>query len=78
MRILMLLDTEFPPDIRVENEAQSLLDAGHEVHILSYNFGSKTETEIYKGIHIHRFNNDLDQGIFEDVELSILRCSTYS
>jgi glycosyltransferase involved in cell wall biosynthesis len=56
MRILMLLDTEFPPDIRVENEAQSLLDDGHEVHILSYNFGSKTESEIYKGIHIHRFN----------------------
>jgi len=55
MRILMLLDTEFPPDIRVENEAKSLLDYGHEVHILSYNFGSKAKTEIVKGIHIHRF-----------------------
>jgi len=56
MRILMLLDTEFPPDIRVENEAQSLIDAGHEVHILSYNFGTKSKTEVYKGIHIHRFD----------------------
>lgn len=56
MRILMLLDTEFPPDIRVENEAQSLLDAGHEVHILSYNFGSRSTKETYKGIQIHRFN----------------------
>jgi len=55
MRILMLLDTEFPPDIRVENEAQSLIDAGHEVHILSYNFGSKQKYEVFKGIHIHRF-----------------------
>ncbi|MFA5974182.1 MAG: glycosyltransferase family 4 protein [Lentimicrobiaceae bacterium] len=55
MKILMLLDTEFPPDIRVENEAQSLIDAGHEVHILSYNFGSKTASEVFKGIHIHRF-----------------------
>ena len=55
MRILMLLDSEFPPDIRVENEAQSLFDAGHEVHILSYNFGSKHKYEVFKGIHIHRF-----------------------
>ena len=52
----MLLDTEFPPDIRVENEAQSLIDVGHEVHILSYNFGNKLNTEVYKGIHIHRFD----------------------
>lgn len=49
MKILMLLDTEFPPDIRVENEAQSLIDAGHEVHILSYNFDSKTSSEVFKG-----------------------------
>jgi glycosyltransferase involved in cell wall biosynthesis len=52
----MLLDSEFPPDIRVENEAQSMIDAGHELHLLSYNFGSKTKTEVYKEIHIHRFN----------------------
>jgi glycosyltransferase involved in cell wall biosynthesis len=55
MRILMLLDTEFPPDIRVENEAQSLIDAGNEVHILSYNFGTRSSFDIYKGIQIHRF-----------------------
>jgi glycosyltransferase involved in cell wall biosynthesis len=30
----MLLDARFPPDIRVENEAASLLASGHEVHIL--------------------------------------------
>ena len=34
MRILMLLEKRFPPDIRVENEAASLLEAGHEVHLL--------------------------------------------
>ena len=56
MRILMLLDTEFPPDIRVENEAQSLIDAGHEVHLLSYSFNTKPKYEVYRGIHIHRFN----------------------
>lgn len=55
MRILMLLDTEFPPDIRVENEAQSLIDAGHEVHLLSYNFGTKRKFEVFRGINVHRF-----------------------
>lgn len=30
----MLLERRFPPDIRVENEAATLLEAGHEVHLL--------------------------------------------
>ncbi len=34
-RILMILDHSFPPDIRVENEARSLVDAGFEVTILA-------------------------------------------
>lgn len=34
MRTLMLLQHPFPPDIRVENEVLSLLEAGHEVHLL--------------------------------------------
>jgi glycosyltransferase involved in cell wall biosynthesis len=33
----MLLDHSFPPDIRVENEAIALLEAGHEVHLLCRN-----------------------------------------
>lgn len=55
MTILMLLDREFPPDIRVENEALSLLKEGHSIHILCYTFKGKTSTEIYKGIEVHRF-----------------------
>jgi len=51
----MLLDREFPPDIRVENEAYSLMNHGHEIHILSYNHGSKKSYENYNGIAIHRF-----------------------
>ncbi len=34
MRVLMLLENRFPPDIRVEGEMASLLGAGHEVHLL--------------------------------------------
>lgn len=33
MVILMILEGEFPPDIRVENEISALIDAGHEVHL---------------------------------------------
>ena len=52
----MLLDREFPPDIRVENEAFSLIKEGHEIHLLSYNYYNKKSTEVYRGINIHRFN----------------------
>jgi glycosyltransferase involved in cell wall biosynthesis len=34
MKVLMLLDNRFPPDIRVESEMASLLGAGHDVHLL--------------------------------------------
>jgi hypothetical protein len=33
MRIGMILDTPFPPDSRVENEAVSLIKADHEVFL---------------------------------------------
>lgn len=36
----MVLDHEFPPDIRVENEIEALLDVGHEVHLACYTFGN--------------------------------------
>jgi len=32
----MVLESDFPPDVRVENEIESLLNAGHEVHIACY------------------------------------------
>lgn len=54
MRIGMILDHEFPPDPRVENEAVSLTQAGFEVHLLSFNFGGKAPYEIFRGIHVHR------------------------
>lgn len=51
----MLLDREFPPDIRVENEAHSLIQAGHEVHLLCYDHQNKAKDEHLRGINIHRF-----------------------
>lgn len=36
MRIGMVLEGDFPPDIRVEKEARALLAAGHEIYLLGY------------------------------------------
>ena len=55
MKILMLLDNQFPPDLRVEKEAHSLLKEGHEVVVLSYMHRCKLKEEVIKGIKIFRF-----------------------
>ncbi len=53
----MLLDTSFPPDSRVENEAVSLIRAGHEVSLFSldYDSGMPAEERV-NGIDVHRFS----------------------
>jgi len=56
MRIGMILDKAFPPDPRVENEAVSLVDAGHEVHLFCLNYNRKSSFEIINGIHVHRYS----------------------
>ena len=52
----MLLDGEFPPDTRVENEMRTLAKAGYDVHLLCYDFsGTKAKVENFAaGITIHR------------------------
>ncbi|MCF7796185.1 MAG: glycosyltransferase family 4 protein [Lentisphaeria bacterium] len=52
--ILMLLQTNFPPDIRVENEIDSLTEAGHEVHLICQNKGDEPEQERWQAAFIHR------------------------
>ena len=54
MKILMVLESEFPPDDRVEKEAVSLIQAGHEVHLACYTMENRRGLEIYKGIKIYR------------------------
>lgn len=53
-RILMVLDREFPPDIRVENEIDALLKAGFEVHIACYTRKNKPAYEVAGKLTIHR------------------------
>lgn len=55
MKICMILpDHYYPPDIRVENEAMSLLKAGHEVHLISPNRIGGLDEEVVEGVHVHR------------------------
>lgn len=55
MRILMLLDAPFPPDVRVEKEIGTLVGEGHEVHVLCYRFDrSVPEEETVAGAAVHR------------------------
>ena len=53
-RILMLLDHAFPPDIRVENEALSLIEAGFEVGLLAIGPDDRPARETYRGIRLFR------------------------
>lgn len=54
MRILMFLGHFFPPDIRVEKEARSLLKAGHQILILSAGKNDMPNEETVGGIKVIR------------------------
>ncbi len=54
MKILMVLEKEFPQDERVEKEIRSLLNEGHEVRIATYSLGALPSREEYEGYLIYR------------------------
>ncbi len=54
LRILMLLDGEFPNDPRVEKEAISLVKAGFEVVVACPAFNRKPAKETFQGIEVIR------------------------
>lgn len=54
MKILMVLDREFPPDIRVENEIAALHQAGHEIHLACFTMKNKPAFEKTEQVIIHR------------------------
>ncbi len=57
MKIAFFLDQSFPPDSRVENEAYSLVRAGHEVDLFSLNFRKlRPKKEEINGIRVHRID----------------------
>ncbi len=52
IKTCMVLDAPFPPDIRVEKEARTLIRNGYEVHLLCV--GGQNETETVGNIFVHR------------------------
>jgi len=54
MKILMLLEREFPPDERVEKEISSLTENGHEVHIACFTRKGGKEFEQANQYYIFR------------------------
>ncbi len=58
MRIGMILDDEYPPDPRVENEAIELLKQGHEVFLFCLTYGNEKEKEIIQGIEVRRYKTN--------------------
>ncbi len=57
MRIGMILDKNFPPDPRVENEAISLIDKGHKVFLFCLKYNNEKDNELIKGIQIRRYKS---------------------
>ncbi|NIJ46023.1 glycosyltransferase involved in cell wall biosynthesis [Wenyingzhuangia heitensis] len=58
MRIGMILDKTFPPDVRVENEAETLVKQGHDVFLfcLKYN-DEQLDDELINGIKVCRYSS---------------------
>ena len=55
MKIGMILDAIFPPDPRVENEAVSLINEGHEVFLFCLTYGEQKMAEVINGIQVKRY-----------------------
>jgi len=54
MKILFCWDGEYPWDVRVEKVCNSLIKAGHTIHLVCRNQRDLPREELYKGILIHR------------------------
>lgn len=54
MRILMVLDHPYPSDLRVENEARTLVEAGHEVTLLQISPDDRPAVGDHEGTRVVR------------------------
>ena len=51
----MLLETTYPPDARIDNEASFLMKQGHEVHLFNINYKKLAEREEIRQMKIYRY-----------------------
>jgi glycosyltransferase involved in cell wall biosynthesis len=54
----MILDKTFPPDPRVENEAISLIEKGHEVFLFCLTYDRKEGNKSINGIKVKRYQSN--------------------
>lgn len=54
MKILMVLERDFPPDLRVENEIKSLIESGHTVSLACYGLKNETTTFDWNGCVVYK------------------------
>jgi glycosyltransferase involved in cell wall biosynthesis len=55
MKIGMLLETTYPPDARIDNEASFLISQGHEVHLFNLNYKGLPAREDIRQMKIYRY-----------------------
>ena len=58
MKIGMILDAPFPPDPRVENEAVSLVENGHEVFLFCLKYADEKAFDTINGIQVKRYSSN--------------------
>lgn len=56
MKILMLLENEFPPDERVEKEIHTLAEQGHKIHVACMTRRNSPSQEDKEEYTVHRFS----------------------
>jgi len=76
MKIGMILEAEFPPDPRVENEAVSLIKNGNDVCLLCLSFSNNNCEEKIKGIEVNRYY--LKKQYFNKIRVSMLDFPLYN
>jgi glycosyltransferase involved in cell wall biosynthesis len=69
----MMLNAPYPADIRVKKEADALIAAGFEVHLLCLRKKGQQSDDRFEGIHVHRIDAGTNnyQLAFWDVIMSI-------
>lgn len=58
MRIGMILDKSFPPDPRVENEAISLIENGHQVFLFCLKYSNESNNQVINEIQVKRYKSN--------------------
>jgi glycosyltransferase involved in cell wall biosynthesis len=77
MKIGMLLESPFPPDLRVENEMRTLAAAGHEIFLFCLSYSAeKTDEHFFDHIFLKR--KYISKSLFNKIRITILRWPFYA